>query len=120
MKKYIGVYMILYAILLIMFITHGIPYGSIVWEETEELIMDAGTATWILLVYNILIALVVLVVGIAVSCLKDNKIRAKWLFPISMFAFIFALVPIVKVITIGGFIRVEIDYYFSLLKCLNL
>ncbi|MBR3515166.1 MAG: hypothetical protein IKO10_02335 [Lachnospiraceae bacterium] len=102
MKKYKAVYVILFAILLIMFITGGIPFGSILREE-KGTAMDAGVATWIVLIYNLIIALIVLAVGIAISCIKDNKIRIKWLFPIGMLAFIITLVPVIKVIVVGGF-----------------
>ena len=116
MKKYICIYAILCAILLILFVTHGIPYGNIIREQTHELAMDEGKTTWILLTYNIVIGIAVLAVGIVVSCIKDNKIRLKWLFPIGMLVFNVALVPIFKIATIGGFIREEIDYFLSLLK----
>ena len=115
MKKYIGVYVILCAILLILFVTHGIPYGTIVRED-DFASMRAGKTTYILLAYNIIISLVVLVVGIVISCKKDNKLRFKWLFPIGMLVFILALVPILKIVSIGGFHAAkDIEFYYSLL-----
>ena len=114
MKKYIITYVILYAILLCLFLTHGIPYGNIVRESIISTV-DAQTTTWTLLTYNIIIALIILVAGIVVSCLKENKIRFKWLFPVSMLALIIALVPIVKILAIGGFSgSAHYEFYYSL------
>ncbi len=60
MKKYIGVYMILFVILLIMFITGGIPYGNTV-KEIELGWMDTGKTTVTLLTYNLIITIIVFV-----------------------------------------------------------
>ena len=115
MKKYIGKYMILFVILLIMFITGGIPYGNTV-KEIELGWMDTGKTTVILLTYNLIITIIVLVAGIMISCKKDNKTPLKWLFPIGMLAFIFTLVPIIKEVSIGGRFVVETTYFYSLAK----
>ena len=118
MKKYIGVYMFLLAIVLIMFITGGIHQGNIV----REIEMGGGACknTVILLTYNTIIVLIVLIVGSIISFIKDNKIRFKWVFPIGMLVFALVLVPIVKIVTVGGFVGVETEYYFSILKYFDL
>ena len=117
MKKYIGVYIFLLTILLSMFITGGIHQGNIVREFEMG---DACKTTVILLTYNTIIVVIVLIVGIIFSFIKDNKIRLKWVFPIGMLVFVLVLVPIVKLVTAGGFVGVETEYYFSILKYLNL
>ena len=112
MKKYMCIYAILYVVLLVLIITGGIPYGIILNEIDKRGMPDGSQSTTMLLIFNIIIALVVFVVGMITSCIKNNKLRFKWLFPIGILVFTVALVPIIQIISIGGLSAgVHQEYY---------
>lgn len=83
-EKYIITYIVLLAILLIMRLTHGIPFGIMVSEIDELYGIVLKINKHIVLIYNIVIMLGCLVGTILVTVKKDNTFSLKWLIPIVM------------------------------------
>ena len=113
MKKYLCIYAILYVILLVLLITGGIPYGIILNETDKRGMPDGSKSTMTLLIFNIIIALVVFASGMIITCIKSNKLHFKWLFPGGILLFTVALVPIIQIISTGGFIEGVHQEYHS-------
>ena len=113
MKKYITIYSVLFAVLFLILITGGIPYGIVLQEYDDAFfgIKDGYTGYMILQIYNILIMLICLIANIMTTCRKNNPIRHKWLLPIIMLVFL-AFLPIVKLHLGGGlFFSMRTEHY---------
>lgn len=84
MKKYIITYVVLFAILLVMGLTHGIPFGVTVSEVDEIFGIMPKISKHIVLIYNIGIMLGCLIGAILITMKKDNTFSLKWLIPVVM------------------------------------
>jgi multisubunit Na+/H+ antiporter MnhC subunit len=116
MKKYIGVYVILYAIILFLFLTGGVSQGIIIDEYDLGHTADGVKGETIFLVYNVIISLSCLVASIITVCLKGNRIRHKWIIPVVMIILIVLFLPIVYKWQIGGITGRPYEDYYTLIE----
>lgn len=122
LRKYVFVYIILFAVLIIIFLTHGIPNGIILHEEdNREWMYDGSIVTWTLLIYNTGIIFACFIVSIITTCIKGNRIRFKWLISVVMLIISIVFLPTVQIMSLGGFSGHDIykGYYSSIGICLE-
>ena len=122
LRKYVFVYIILFAVLIIIFLTHGIPNGIIIHEEDyRERMYDGSIVTWTFLIYNAGIILACFIVSIITTSIKGNRIRFKWLIPVVMLIISIVFLPTVQIMSLGGFSGHDVykGYYSSIGICLE-
>ena len=115
MKKYIGLYAVLLAIMLLILITGGIPQGIILDTHDNLGYADGSKSEKIFLIYNFVTILVCLITSIVITCKKVNQIRFKWIIPVLLLALCVTLLPIVRISSIGGITGRPYNAYQSLL-----
>ncbi len=117
LRKYVFVYIILFAVLIIIFLTHGIPNGIILHEEdNREWMYDGSIVTWTLLIYNTGIIFACFIVSIITTSIKGNRIRFKWLIPVVMLIISIVFLPTVQIRSFRGINGQDIykGYYSSI------
>ena len=108
MKKYICIYLILFAVLLLMFYTGGISQGIIL----NELDWGRLKAKTVFLIYNLIVSLVCLITAVISTASKKNSIRYKWIVPAAALILIVLFLPLVYVWQVGGFAGGPHEYFF--------
>ena len=103
MKKYFCSYAILFMILLLILITGGIPQGIIIHEIDSLGHADGFKVEQVFLIYNFITILVCIITSIVITCMKANQIRFKWIIPVVLLILSAALLPIVRISSMGGF-----------------
>ena len=114
LRKYIIVYIFLFAVLIIVFLTHGIPNGIIIHEVDHRDWMDGVKYTMTFLVYNAGIILLCFITSIITTLHKGNRIRFKWLIPILMLIISIVCLPVFLAVQIGGFSGGIYNYYYTI------
>ena len=103
MKKYLCAYAILFMILLLILITGGIPWGTIIDAQNSLGTADGFKVETVFLMYNFITILLCLITSIVITCVKANQIRYKWIISVILLAFSATLLPIVRTSSMGGF-----------------
>jgi hypothetical protein len=116
MKKYIGVYMVLFSILLFIFLTGGISQGIILDKYDFSYASDGVKGTTIFLVHNVIISLVCMIACIISACMKENQTRLKWIIPVVMLILIVLFLPIVYKSQTGGITGRPNENFYTLLE----
>ena len=112
MKKYICIYLILFAVLLLMFYTGGISQGIIL----NELDWGRLKAKTVFLIYNLIVSLVCLITAVISTASKKNGIRYKWIVPAAALILIVLFLPLVYVWQVGGFAGGPHEYFFTAIE----
>ncbi len=113
MKKFIGVYVILFVTIMGLILTKGIDWKiELISAMTMKHIRDGFNFFSYLLIGNLVIAVVCWIVTIAITCMRSNKIRFKWLIALSLVIGI-AFVPLLQVKIGGGVMGIHEDKYYS-------
>ena len=113
MKKFISVYVTLFVVVLLLILTKGIDWKmELISAITAKSIRDGLNFFSYLLIGNLLIVLVCWTAVIAVTCLRSNKIRFKWLIALALVISL-AFVPVIQVKIGGGLMGIHEDRYYS-------
>ena len=115
MKKYVCIYTILFAVLLLMIFTGGISQGIIL----DELDWGDLRQKTVFLIYNLIISLVCFITAVISTGSKNNRIRYKWIIPVAALVLIVLFLPIVYVWGVGGFAGGPHEYFFTLIEYLR-
>lgn len=116
MKKYIGVYMVLFSILLFIFLTGGISQGIILDKYDFSYASDGVKGTTIFLIHNVIISLVCMIACIISACMKENRTRLKWIIPVVMLILIVLFLSIVYKSQTGGITGRPNENFYTLLE----
>lgn len=101
MKKYIISYFILFIITIVLICTGGVPFGINMPTYFSEAELSAGFGgIRIFLIYNLIIAIIMLFVGVMITRNKNNELKNKR-FLLIIYLILWLFIPIEHVTTFG-------------------
>ncbi len=115
MKKYVCIYLIIFAVLLLMIFTRGISQGVVLHEHDWGMLR----AKTVFLIYNSIVSLVCLITANISTVSKKNRIRFKWIIPVAVLIVFVFFIPVVYVWQVGGAAGGVHEYYFTVIDNLR-
>lgn len=98
---FLYLYSIIFLVMLVIFLTGGIPHGIQLLCSDMSGIPDGRSVCSVFLVFNIQLTIFCTVAAIVVTLIKKNRERLKWAFLV-MILVLAAFMPVVRVKTEGG------------------
>ncbi len=109
----------LFAILLVLHMTKGVPGGIIISQLDYSRMPDGKAVSRILLIWNILIMAICLMVSVVITINKNNNIKNKWIVLLILTVYLF-FIPVIVNVETGGLMGEYYRQYWSLFSSINM